>query len=734
MHFAFGDATGTHGFFSLAQFSISDGKWHNMTLTVSDKVFLTVDDVNRDVGFSARLHRFLSSDLDYIKFGSSDIPTYPSSFDGCIGRVNINGNEFYLSSSTSLFIVESHGKTGVGCRAADVCASSPCDGKSLSHCVDLWGEFECVAPGKCSPNPCKHQTRCVPSGGEYKCDCSRYNLTGTHCEVPFACLDQPCDTSEKCVHDMQKDYRCELIAVTEKSEEFDKYLIIIIVLICIVLLALIIGFCAAKRRKALLKMSESPATLKNADGLQNYGLEYDDYLGSMGNVSNGIHSSNEAFFIRKSHLDISGSTVTVSDASRDMGISQPDLVDRGHRAKDNWRSLPMHASDSVIDQNSRAHPAHKRQFRSVDEIAGYTQGRSRNHVTQSHDNLASMHVGGNFKLISDAPVESGFESTGSDLNSIQEHRNEASTEISTSMPPEAYDLDNTSIGFSEMSFQQETNSSAHNSSHVPNKLRFVSPVKDSPASYYNISSVSASDFTPEVEVTSPNSDTESTGSDASFTCSECDYDPVRPASRHRHSPAYVLSRLDKNRNLHSAPASMADSSSSINGSFSSLTSPLEHSHPKHPHATSPLAQPVSPAIQVNKQVPVNRTAQSKPNGTRKKKKRREQGIADLDPILNWSLKYNNLAEVYRELGSLSLLATTDALRNEMAVLESAPELADSLQNTPEHVPQDPHRTAHPHHFSGIRNDADYKGRGDIEMAYKGHVLEDVPESDAEVYL
>lgn len=456
---------------SLSEASVADGKWHNVSMLVRGSIVSIVLDLYQSTKhiYGNSLHQFFSTEVNEILFGKE--------FEGCLGKLKLNENALYLSSSTRLFDVSASSLVSLGCASTDVCQSNPCENKTLKHCVDDWETYSCVAPGICVNKPCRNKGRCRPVGtASFSCDCSRTDHVGRVCEISKLCVPNPCKLNEICSLD-NSNYTCTVEKVKKLETAFlDEEIIITITLCAIVFISTVIGCFAARRRwqgKTFVK-----GTFEK--GFDNHGRELDDL--------DQIRRCKET---NKSHLNRSNLSLPTYANERDQhsGLSRYKSVD-----------IPL------------------QKFRSTDEIANIQRGISSEHVTSQES------LGDRFTLRTHQvtpPIESGFESTGSDIVC---HRPNNALVI-----PEAYDLDDASIGYSEMSFRYD-NGSSTNFPTMPFTMDDVSVITDTVFG----SEISEATYTTESD------------SDASFTCSECDYGKSS-YNRGRRNPAYIFSLAERSK-------------------------------------------------------------------------------------------------------------------------------------------------------------------------------------------
>ena len=323
-------------------------------------------------------------------------------FSGCLGKVVLNDDDLYLSSSTSRFNIQTYGSTELGCMSSDVCASNPCHNQSRNYCVNIWEDYKCVLPGKCKNEVCGNGGRCIPNGLDlFSCDCSRTDFAGKLCEIPKACLGNPCASNQLCV---ASDYFFKCIDVVSDVPTLEKY-IIAIVLGTIVLIAVLVGFFAARRRWIVRKNSLRHKNSMKFKHELSHGF---DNLGQTREDSDSMTSPSEdlnRYHVNKSQISQSSYNDTYKN----------DLHKRGTHPEN------LFTTCSYTEENSSSYEAPSNEFLEKDK------------------EMFLMRNG----IIMSSPIQFGVNSTSTDGTSQNQIH-------------EIYDMDELSMGFSEMSLPCQT--------------------------------------------------------------------------------------------------------------------------------------------------------------------------------------------------------------------------------------------------------------------------------------
>ena len=670
---------------------VTDGEWHNVTLNVKgEKVILTLDDEQSSQNsFGKPAHNFFSVKTKQLSFGgSNDIQFHDgiklTNFKGCFGKVLLNGKLLSFNSWNSVFQMKTTAsRPSEGCEGSQVCASNPCTDPLASYCVDTWEAYKCVPPGKCISNPCRYGGQCIPVGtSSFSCKCQA-NYTGQTCETPTECLLNPCKTDQVCVADI-KGFKCQL-ATKGVQQGLKASTIAVIVVFSTVGLAILIGCLAAFRRRQLRKMNALEANF--IDGLstnyepgedvilENFGTPYnskEDIKGIV-NTVNREQTSPHSTPRRKCSLDFELqllSKKSPGNTSRSQPLHHTSPRPRSeadqHKGSNKSLPLPLYVANDVdrdyrmaIEESRISNVGSRRMledlqaFRSTQKLVdsevnegGRTPGQLRKAAkARSHESMtAASHnsLGKPARVIMNQealrqeqttpPFESGFESTGSDIDSSIDHRGRFGVDDSSTQL-EHYDLEVASIGFSEMSWQNDNNSNSNRESKRSNlekdlrqftseRLRLLAP----PESFFDFAS-SVSDGQDRSDIGDRLSDLlevndSSSDSDGSFTCSEFEYgdDRIIPD---RPSRKFIFSKLQ---------GAAETSDSDIDPRFGRLRgfsgrsdftemSDLPRRQKRRTKFTRPKHSPYLPPI-------------------------------NWDELLNWAMKYENIAEVYRDLGGL----------------------------------------------------------------------------------
>ena len=182
--------------------NVTDGQWHNVTITVETGGFiLAIDDIHQvaenNVTNSITLFDLVQFTEDVYVAGVDPgyITQHPDMFDaesnfkGCLEEVRIGNlllpffNETELANNTSseLFFATVLDSIATECRGDPVCNTSLCENNST--CVDIWNAYECDCnPGyegrfcevdidECIGNLCENNATCIDGIANYTCSC-----------------------------------------------------------------------------------------------------------------------------------------------------------------------------------------------------------------------------------------------------------------------------------------------------------------------------------------------------------------------------------------------------------------------------------------------------------------------------------------------------------------------------------------------------------------------------------
>eukprot|EP00795_Rhopilema_esculentum_P000635 gene635-10339_t len=644
IHYKFELKNGESGALVISKPEITDGNWHNISLNVSDRtVYLALDD-KRIVQSSFQVfpHRFYSTYTDAVSIAGTQTPKYINGkllpkFKGCLNRISLN-NENLASASSEKFNVTRVGPVTKSCSGREVCKPNPCTDPARSYCVDLWEKYECVEPGQCNNAPCKNNGKCTPNSGGYICNCNA-NFTGKNCETPFVCLTSPCKSGESCVAHKTKVYEC-VAAPQRTSGGLSSSEIVIIVVVVVIGIALILVVVYFVRKRQPFKTKKSDVTDSAIEmrhttsaNFSNHGFDSESYLtdekAAQEKVAKEQGFVNSAF-IKDSRAD--DLNLVSRRGVQFISTSQPAFIQpRSHREAETTqgsnRSLPL------MKYQDDMHMEMKRNERILKDLRGFSKPDSlaprinepqfrenRRSSERLHDLKGSSQFG-----TATPPFESGFESTGSDIDS--EHDHASLTDIvDGSSQLELYDLEVASIGFSEMSWQNDNNSS--NSRDIRrdfidrrlDRLRHLVPQFSthdhvSTVSDRNTRSDRLSDRLSDLVEQDSSSD-----SDGSFTGSEYEYGDERISTNKLNRKHLVFTKHPQASDS-DAESSFRPRRNSISSSVTSMTD-----------------------VGSIRNVPVS-------------ERRAAAGDSipsiNWDELLNWAMKYENLADVYRDIAVLS---------------------------------------------------------------------------------
>ena len=618
---------------------VTDGKWHSISLIVSgNKVSLGVDNQATQNSFSVSPHKFYSVYTDTLSVAGIATPKSVDgkqlvNFNGCLQNISLNNENLEIKSSNK-FNVTTVGATQNNCDGSKVCVPNPCRDPVKSYCIDDWEKYRCIDPGQCKTEPCKNKGTCIPTESGFSCNCIG-NFTGHVCETPLMCLQSPCRAGENCVADELTIFKCVSI-VTDPPQSLTTSEIVMIVVFTVIGLALIfvIVFVWRKRHSVNarkfegdfvpgghgieLKHSSRPTRLKN-DFFEKERAIQD--AGSHHELSLDVQTFDNAAY----ETDMIGEYPNAI-SRRKFSTSQPSVKPpRSHRTNEHLsnmnRSLPILLSKGGEHSEKRRNERILQDLQGADFLGSHSNEVDLEaHIRRSVERLMEIPIPSKLGTAT-PPFESGFESTCSDIDS---DRDQASVTdiVDGSSQLEMYDLEVASIGFSEMSWQNDNNSSSSRDIRREfidkrlDRLRHLMPQFNGP----DYGSIPSDRHGRSDRISDRLSDLveqdSSSDSDGSFTGSEYEYGDERISTNKLNRKHLVFSRHPHT------------SDSEVEGSFV---------HRKHSSDSSITNMTDVGSIQ--------------PFPKKKESPQFAMPPVDWDQLLNWAMKYENLSDVYRDLAA-----------------------------------------------------------------------------------
>eukprot|EP00794_Sanderia_malayensis_P006804 gene6804-7572_t len=635
------------GSLSIGKPLVNDGMWHNVSLTVDPNlVTLGVDGVqSTHNSLSVTPHQFYSRYTDILSIAGYEKPIDVSgfqmpTFQGCLDNISLNGDSLSIQKSDK-FNITQVGSVSSSCPGRDVCASSPCKHPDLSYCIDTWENYSCVHPGKCATAPCKNNGVCIPiATTSYKCNC-RGNFTGTNCETPLICLTSPCKSNEICIADVVTTFRCMLVSKPNTGLGTVGIVLIVVFSILVVLLVCVFIFCAKRRKKKKLARhfsgdftdSTNAVELKEKTDYDNQGYESEQSLD--GRKAETFHYAADASeYDNEGYMHSYGSDLISKRNSEFLSKSQPlsnqpyPHREARHQTGSN-HSLPLglivrdrHASHSDSRLNRDVHLEMQRNERILQDLRGFpTESSQRDQTSLDHSlkKFSSLpKIQQQLQGTATPPFESGFESTGSDMDSERGQGSLPEFGIeNASSQLELYDLEVASIGFSEMSWQNDNKSLRDYRRENIERFHHYPPHHDLYDHGSNLSerNTRISDLDRLSDVIEQDSSSES---DGSFTGSEYEYGDERISSNKLKRKHLMFSKLSPDICDSDIESSFRPHIHSICSSMTSLTDIGSIAQGHTSRASTTFIPPIN-----------------------------------WDELLNWGMKYENLADVYRALASFN---------------------------------------------------------------------------------
>ena len=504
-----------------------------------------------------------------------------------------------------------------------------------SYCIDDWEAYRCIDPGECKTQPCKNGGTCIPKESGFSCNCLG-NFTGSVCETPLACLQSPCKTGEVCIANANTVFACEPIVADKQNNlsTAEVVMIVVFTLLGLALIAVVIfiwrkrhpfrtkrfkGDFVADGREIELKHAAKPAEFGNGSFEADQSIDF-------------VESSREfphdvVTFDNEAYQDDMINMVPSVSGRRNLSTSQPSIQPpRSHRMHEHVmnanRSLP------ILSYKGDQHSEQQRNERILQDLRGahFTDDEIRDLTLEAQARRSSerlMEIPIPSKLgTATPPFESGFESTGSDVDS---ERDQASMTdiVDGSSQLEMYDLEVASIGFSEMSWQNDNNSSGSRDIRRDfidkrlDRLRHVMPQFN----IYDYGSMPSERHTRSDRVSDRLSDLveqdSSSDSDGSFTDSEYEYGDERISTNKLNRKHLVFSRHPQT------------SDSEVEGSL------MQRRHSSDSSITN-----------------MTDVGSMQPTRDQRNAPHFAMPPIDWDQLLNWAMKYENLRDVYRGLAAL----------------------------------------------------------------------------------
>ncbi|XP_064636324.1 cadherin-related tumor suppressor-like [Lineus longissimus] len=140
---------GIGGSLTVAEVKVTDGNWHNVTLSTAGgrEVTLEVDKKIQAKTFTSSVHSFLGLDITAMSVGgASAVVKWDQqelkSFNGCLSDFKLNDKIQPFSGATDRFTVEAVGGVAKSCPGPSVCIPNPCP--VGNKCEIVGGVSQCI--------------------------------------------------------------------------------------------------------------------------------------------------------------------------------------------------------------------------------------------------------------------------------------------------------------------------------------------------------------------------------------------------------------------------------------------------------------------------------------------------------------------------------------------------------------------------------------------------------------
>ncbi|PFX22302.1 Protocadherin Fat 4 [Stylophora pistillata] len=660
LKYSFGNE-GNVASFEVESSSVSDGEWHNVTVSHVDKsVTVTLDGDPRTNSFASPAHDFLGKNIGIWFLGGYDSSMSGlklANFSGCMEDLNIDGLHVSFSGPNKFATISSQGgSVDEGCGGGSFCSSVTCSDAEKPYCFEEWELATCISDKQCKPNPCGKNGTCQPQkDGSYICKCNG--------EIGV----------------------CVATSGPRGGDGDDNSLstgvIAAIAFFAVLLILIIVAVIFARRFRRRQKANDKTVT-EGFDAAVT-GTELTADVQDASQRTSPSHSSDDSGVVirnpsQKSLTDLRPATLqngkdivihnvgapedyqiklTRSQEKLDPGFSESDgeFIMRNDVALN--KEVPVGLGDvSRLSRtpNHRSTPLEKDHIRSAP-----TNNRSRNrerkipnphfrHGTDKRQPLSRSILDPRLRVPSTQPTKSSRRfrkgSLGSSSSDEPADFSDAGhrSDDNNSERLEHYDIEVASLGYSEVSYQYDPNMFKDHSLNRQEprglsaveieKLRRQAP---SGSLLDAVSSVSDEDA-PTIDKLSsvlevPDApDTSSESSDDTFTCSEFEYDNDEPSREDNERGSMIFSKLvnGDGENENTSRREPNEGRASNRGSLSTLNLSDD---------------------------------EILPNALNNKPTNGKKDLFNWDDVLNWGLRYHNLRGVYKDIAQLK--DSTNATKN-----------------------------------------------------------------------
>ena len=651
------------GTFTIGSTSVTNGKWHNVTIRHWDKsVTVTLDNTSSTREFDTGAHDFLGKDIQSWFLGgfNTSLPSKDlEKYQGCLEDLNIDGIHVSFSGPNRFAVISAQGGAmEEGCDGGGLCSLAPCSDPAKPYCFEEWESYTCISDKQCKPNPCDNNGTCLPQkDGSFVCKCHD-DFFGSTCSVHGVCWPNPC-AEENCQPSDLGGYVC---VTAEKQDSDDSSLSAGVIAAIVFLMALLISIIVAVifARRYRQRQRENRKTTEE--------IETPEVIADAQDASQRTspsHSSDDSGVVirnpsKKSLTDLrpaavqSGNGIVIHNvgAPEDYQIkltSSDEKIDPGFSESDGefivQNNLALAKENPIDIGEIPVGIRHSRHLNKPLDREHIRQDRTRireRKIPNPHFRLG-MNKG---KPLSRSVLDPRLRGPTNVAPSRRFRKGSLGSSSSDDAPDfsdgghksddnserlEHYDIEVASLGYSEVSYQYDPSMFKDNTLNrrEPPGLSAaeIDRLRKHPPSGSLLDAVSSTSGEDAPTIDKLSSvlevpDTSSESSDDTFTCSEFEYDNDEPSREDNQRGKMVFSKLaDGNATEKGLPSGTGEyrGRTSHRGSLSTLNFSDDEI----------LANTMN-----HKQVNV------------------DNNLFNWDDVLNWGLRYQNLRGVYKDIAQL----------------------------------------------------------------------------------